>query len=146
MLLQDKILIVLHGGGPRTNSEIADILTAKVNSIRTANTHNAQMGRVTYNRVTKGESKMCVTPAGIERIQRALTSSYKLPPPSTPVRDALIKQLRKGLWTRDWAKVCRSKSTLYKWIIDLQKEGFVLHKKKEGVTVFYKIVKEPPQK
>jgi hypothetical protein len=141
MLLQDKILIVLNGGGSRTNSEIASFLTANKMSVRTANTLNVQRGYVTYKRAPKGEAQMSITSFGTEHVQKTLSSSYVAPPKPTPVRDAILEALKKGLWAKDWTKVCRSRSVLYKWIIKLQHEGYKIKKTKIGSAVCYKLLK-----
>jgi hypothetical protein len=142
MLLQDKILIVLHGGGPRTNSEIAEILGTKLLSTRTSNTLNIQMDRVTYIRASNGEARMSITSHGIERLKK-VRSTYEAPPKACPVRDNILLHLKKGLWAKDWKKVTNSRATLYKWIIALKHEGYVIRKKKDGAAVFYKVIKEP---
>lgn len=143
MLLHEKILIVLHGGGPRTNSEIASILSVPVNSVRTANSQNVQMSLVSFKREGKGESKMGITPHGITRIRNRLASNYVVPPSPTPIRDKLIPALREGLSTLNWNTVVNSRVALYKWIILLQKEGYIISKKRDKQIVTYKIILEP---
>lgn len=139
MLLQDKILIVLNGGGPRTNSEIAEILNGNLNSVRTANTTNVDSGYVIFEKKTKHESLMCITSCGIDRVSFMLTSSYKPPKTKEPVRDKMLAALKEGIWSTEWNKVCNARTTLYKWITLLRNEGYNITKFKKGTAVFYKL-------
>lgn len=145
MLLRDKILIVLHGGGPRTNSEIAEVLSTTTGSVSTANNFNYQVGYVQYNGQKKaGERSIRILSAGVKRIETQLQSTYVRPPARRPVHDKLIAELRKGLWSHEWAKTSKSKKALQARISIMKSQGYTFKNKKNGTAVQYILDKCPP--
>lgn len=141
ILLPDKILLMLKGAGPRTNSELAVLLNHNMNSIRGANSKNRAMGWTEYvEDLNPLESLNRLTQAGLDRIDKKLMHSIARPPlvRVKTVKEPLLKALKAGVASKDFQQFCTRREGFRTHIADLRKEGHVIERSK-GKNAIYKL-------
>lgn len=151
MLLSDRILLLLNGGGPRTHPELAELIGTTIGSIRTANSFNRSMGYIetvgnSMNRAA-GHVHFQITEDGQERVKYRLSSKFQPKLPSNAVREPLLRKLRAGpLSSHDWQGLTNSRKALWSQIHLLRKDGYVIESNhKPGLATTYILRREPEE-
>lgn len=145
-LVRNRILIMLNGGGPRTNSELAVLLNNTRGAVSGANSFNISLGYVTYHKEPgASEVTYTITAEGVQHLQTMPSIVTKLVPvpKPTPVKDRILEALKVGLRADNWMSVSNSRNQLYKHITELRHKGYVIEKTKNGVLVTYWLKKAP---
>ncbi len=139
LLLSNRILMMLQGGGPRTNSELAIMLNNERGSVSGANSMNASKAFVTYQRV-KGQSEVVytITAEGAAHVA-TMAAQTLLDPPirynETELR--LLTRMKTGFRAKDWKEVFNSRGHMYGTITKLIKQGRKIKKVMTGREVNY---------
>lgn len=139
LLLSNRILMMLHGGGPRTNSELAVMLNFERGSVSGANSMNASRGFVSYTRV-KGQSEVVytVTQEGIDHVMAMQTMTLQEKPfRYSQAQLKLIERMKTGFRSRDWQEIFGSRGHMYMTVMKLSKQGLKIKKVKVEREVTY---------
>lgn len=141
LLLSNRILMMLQGGGPRTNSELAVMLNNERGSVSGANSMNASRAFVTYQRV-KGQSEVIytITAEGAAHISTMAAQSLLDPPIRYNEAELrLLTRLKTGFRGRDWKEVFNSRGHMYGTINKLIRQGRKIKKVKLGREVSFSL-------
>jgi hypothetical protein len=144
VLVADRLLLMLSGAGPRTNSELIILIGSQSNTVRAANSMNAARGFVSYaHKSGINETEISLTEEGIARVEHL--KLVRFPKPDTirskPMKTKLLRaiSLKKGVNTK--SKNFGTIDVLQKNISILRSEGHTITLDKEGLDKVYRLLK-----